>query len=665
MNKPFGRLFLLGLLVVSMLLSAALWAKPATVRAQDEGYAGDVPADSIEPAGALGPDSPFDPGDGPTLPGEVPPDNGLTPDGIPLDALAPAPETVAPPEAEGSMPGVLGSDPNANAPEILPNGGGFAYPGVSFNHLSTAANITGAVTYFDSPSLNQLPTRSVLATVLLNPVGATTSYHNHPIGVYYSATADQWSVFNEDNTTMPAGVAFNAFTPAQNSVFFTHTATVANISGDLTLIDNAYLNNNPGALVFAVPVYNPGGGGGMYYPHNIGVYYQAAAQKWGIYNEDDVNVTENSKFFVYVAHPSYDMAFKHITTAASTIGNYTVLDHPLLNDNPNAVINITHEFPSGSGQRFDQVLGAWYSNSLHRWTIYFNTSGTMPDGYSFNVLVQPNRKDSFVFKADASSILSAYPYVAVINHPLLNNNPNALVYATHNWNPFGSTSHVIDNHPLGVLYYNNQWTVYHTDFEAIPLNTYYNIYFTDAKANAYSIEAGDQNTTASTMHLSHPQLNGHTDAVFLATQNFNPGEGISGVTYGNMTYAAYGTGLWNILRVGGPDFPLEHAYNVLIPQKNSFTHTVTAGNTPAPAETCMNNALTNGQPRALVFAYVNGTPSGGGGYYLNQPIGVYYNVAWQQWCVYVENTAFTLPLGTTFNILVEPKFPSFLPLVKK
>ncbi|TLN09838.1 hypothetical protein FDZ74_11340, partial [bacterium] len=409
MKKPFGRLVLLSLVVVSMLLTSVFWAGPGTVRAQDEeGLAGDVPADSLEAAGPLGPDIPYNPGEGPGLSAETLLDSGLTPDGVPLDALAPAPEAVMPPEGDAALPGVAGVDPNAESPVVEPNGGGgFAFPGISFNHLSTSANIAGFVTYLDSPSLNQLPARVVFPTVLLNPLGAGSSYHNHPLGVFYSSTAEQWSVLNEDATTMTAGVAFNAFKPAQNSVFFTHTATAANISGDLTLIDNAYLNNNPGALVFAIPAYNPGGVGGMYYPHNIGVYYQSALQKWGIYNEDDVNIVENSKFFVYVSHPSYDVAFKHITTAASTSGNYTVLDHPLLNNNPNAVINVTHEYPTGVlGQYLDQVLGAWYSPSRGRWTIYFNSSAAMPDGFRFNVLVQANKEAHFVFKADATNINS-------------------------------------------------------------------------------------------------------------------------------------------------------------------------------------------------------------------------------------------------------------------
>ncbi len=133
MKKPFGRLAMLSLVVVSMLLTSVFWAGPGTVRAQDEeSLAGDVPVDSLEAAGPLGPDIPYDPGEGPGLPVETPPDNSLTPDGMPLDDMAPAPEAVAPPEGDAAMPGVAGADSNAESPVVEPNGGGFAYPGIGF-----------------------------------------------------------------------------------------------------------------------------------------------------------------------------------------------------------------------------------------------------------------------------------------------------------------------------------------------------------------------------------------------------------------------------------------------------------------------------------------------------------------------------------------------------
>jgi hypothetical protein len=638
--------------------------------AQVEEYAGaeqGLPLEALPAASEPSPEVGYDPGEGPGLPEQPQPESDLTPDGLPLDSLATEAAPEEPPALPEEMLGVLGADPNVDSEAVEPNADSFAYPGLSFSHLSTAGNISAAVSYFDSPALNDLPTRTVFANVLLNPLGANTSYNNHPTGVYYSNTADQWSVFNEDTALMTAGVAFSAFKPAQNSVFFTHTATAGNISGSLTVIDKAYLNNNPDALVFAIPAYNPGGTGTSYHNHNVGMFYSPSTQRWGIYNEDTTAMTADSTFYVYYSLPAYDLAFEHTTTASSTIGNYTVLDHPQLNGNPNAVVTVIHNFPSGSGQYFNHVLGVWYSTSRQRWTIYMNESGTMPDGYHFNVLVQANRETSFVVHANAGNIKpEPNDHVVLIDHPLLNSNPNALVYAMHNWNPAGISTNVIDNHPLGVLYTGGRWAVYHTDFEPIPLGAAYNIFVTFPKANSYSVEVDDQNSTASTLHLNHSQLNDHAGAVFLATENFNPSELVFGHTYGYPTYAAYDSGgeVWNILRVGGLDYSADQSYNVFIPYKNGFTHTVSVANKPFAYVTCLNHPLTNSHPAAKVFAYVNGTPEGGGGHYLNIPIGVYYKTDSKQWCIYTEDVTFNIPLGTVFNVFVDQEL-LYLPMLKK
>jgi hypothetical protein len=87
--------------------------------------------------------------------------------------------------------------------------------------------------------------------------------------------------------------------------------------------------------------------------------------------------------------------------------------------------------------------------------------------------------------------------------------------------------------------------------------------------------------------------------------------------------------------------------------KNGFTHTTQAANQPYGGATCIDSALTNNRPTARVFAYVNGTPEGGGGYYLNVPIGVYYRQNWNRWCIYTEDTDITIPVGTVFNVFVD------------
>ena len=58
-----------------------------------------------------------------------------------------------------------------------------------------------------------------------------------------------------------------------------------------------------------------------------------------------------------------------------------------------------------------------------------------------------------------------------IDHPLTNNNPYVLVFATPNYNP-GATGGTYDNHNIGVYYVggDKQMAVFNQDGAAMPVN---------------------------------------------------------------------------------------------------------------------------------------------------------------------------------------------------
>ena len=536
------------------------------------------------------------------------------------------------------------------------------YPGLGFLQKPTSGNIATFVSYIDMPVLNIHSDKVFLATPILDPGGIVSAYHDHPIGAYYSTSKTQWSVFNEDSVNMVASPAFNIFVPPQNGTSFTHTAGAATISNDLTRMDHPSLNNNSSALVFALPAFNPNGviAGPGYYNHFTGVYYDTASGKWGIYNEDFNPVEENAAFFVYVANTAIDVAFKHTTAAGNISANYTTLDHPKLNGNPNAVVIVQHVYATN---RLDSASGVWYNPTTKRWTIYDNSYATMTAGHVFNVLVIPEKSDSFVYKALSSRILpDVNDHVLRIDHPLLDGNPNAQVYVTHNWNPQGDDNHIIDTHPLGVIYTSNKWNIYHTDYEPIPVGATYNVFATNSQLNSYSTKSWSENTTGSMLSLNHPVLNGQPAPVIIETLNFNPGEGSSGFTYPYSSPVYYTAGKWTIYRNTGPAYT-SNAYNVFIPGGNKFIHTATAGNKISPAETCIDNPLTNGRRDALLVVSANASPNGVFTSFVNAQLGVFYYVDTRQWCIYTEDLT-ALPVDASFNVFVGPS-KMFLPLIRR
>jgi hypothetical protein len=97
----------------------------------------------------------------------------------------------------------------------------------------------------------------------------------------------------------------------------------------------------------------------------------------------------------------------------------------------------------------------------------------MPDGADFNVLVPISDTAVFVHETTLENIVS---YWTIIDHPLTNNNPYALVFATQNWNPrgVGSTFH---DHSIGVLYDHgdDRWAIFNQNTDPMPEGVAFNV----------------------------------------------------------------------------------------------------------------------------------------------------------------------------------------------
>jgi|SRR5215213_9601030 len=81
------------------------------------------------------------------------------------------------------------------------------------------------------------------------------------------------------------------------SVFIQRT-TSENIISNSTYLDNPLTNDNPDTILFVTQVWNPGGQGGIYNDHAIGVWYDASAQKWAIFNQDREAMPVDAAFAV-------------------------------------------------------------------------------------------------------------------------------------------------------------------------------------------------------------------------------------------------------------------------------------------------------------------------------------------------------------------------------
>jgi len=138
----------------------------------------------------------------------------------------------------------------------------------------------------------------VFVTPNWNPGGSGGVFDNHPTGVWYHA--GKWAIFNQDVKAIPNGAAFNVMVlSGGGGQSFVHTANATNSAADYSDISNRITDNNPNALVFITPNWNPGGRGtGVYNNHPIGVWYHG--YQWSIFNQDGIAISNGAAFNVLV-----------------------------------------------------------------------------------------------------------------------------------------------------------------------------------------------------------------------------------------------------------------------------------------------------------------------------------------------------------------------------
>ena len=78
-----------------------------------------------------------------------------------------------------------------------------------FVHRAALPNTVGNATYLDNPLTNGKPDAEVSVTQNWNPRGGGGVYNDHPVGLLYDEDVGKWLVYNEDDSRMPEGAAFN------------------------------------------------------------------------------------------------------------------------------------------------------------------------------------------------------------------------------------------------------------------------------------------------------------------------------------------------------------------------------------------------------------------------------------------------------------------------
>jgi hypothetical protein len=262
-----------------------------------------------------------------------------------------------------------------------------------FVFTATSANTAGDTSYIANGATNGQPGSLLFVTPNWNANGLCGCvYLPHAIGVWYDSSKKEWGVFREDAGTMPANEAYNVLAVPSNQVgstVFVQTSTSANTAGDYTLIDSAATNGKPTARLMVTQNWNPGGTGGRYNAHNVGVWYDAAAGKWGIFNEDQAAMPVGVSFNVMVGSTASNGGESALmqTSTGNRSGDTVYIHDAQTTGNPNNVTFATQNWnPGGTGGTYNNVqTGVWYNGSQEG--VFNQDTSTPPLHAAFNLLI--------------------------------------------------------------------------------------------------------------------------------------------------------------------------------------------------------------------------------------------------------------------------------------
>ncbi|GER57972.1 T9SS type A sorting domain-containing protein [Patiriisocius marinus] len=259
---------------------------------------------------------------------------------------------------------------NENFSEVMVENASFAIyiadEGKCFDHIAVPANIFGAETDIDHPELNNSnPGPYTFFSSYYNP---NAIYNPSNYGMNYVSSTNKRSIFSESITTIPEDSAYKILIATSATENDSHTTSVASISGNGSVIDNPYLNNNPNALFVFTHYYGLGGASSeVLLDSPLGIYYDGS--HWSIFREDLGVMPENVVFDIAIMdreilavetseitntialypNPAIDNIQINGSTELTSISIFNILGQQVLKhqgDSNSETINISH-LPQG------------------------------------------------------------------------------------------------------------------------------------------------------------------------------------------------------------------------------------------------------------------------------------------------------------------------------
>jgi hypothetical protein len=238
-------------------------------------------------------------------------------------------------------------------------------------------------------------------------------------------------------------------------------------------------------------------------------------------------------------------------------GDSTVINNVLTNGNPAAIILVTST--AGTANINDpHPLGVWYNGK--NWAIFNEDTTSMPAQASFNVWVMNPSNQAFVQQATTAN---THGSSTTIDNPLTNNNPNAIIMVTENYNPNNQPG-VYNTHNIGIVFDGTHWNIFNEDQTAITPQASFNVYVLGANNKGFIQQAQANTINGNMTTIQNQTLNGDPNALIEVTQNWVPGTSGIGIYNDHPIGVMFDGTNWNIYNQDQAPMPPQATFNVLI-----------------------------------------------------------------------------------------------------
>lgn len=160
-----------------------------------------------------------------------------------------------------------------------------------------------------------------------------------------------------------------------------------------------------------------------------------------------------------------------------------------------------------------------------------------------------NAQTVFTHIATTSNIVK---HLTKIDHEAINNDENKLLFVTQVF------SDHYNNHPFGVLYNNEKWSIQQENKVGIDSGSIYNILAIDASEYAFIHQTTAENSDKNWTTIDHYNCNDNPNAILLVTQNWK------GIYNPKTIGIRYQAGKWQIFNQDRSEVPKGTNFNVLI-----------------------------------------------------------------------------------------------------